>query len=84
MVCPRCNSELIETVKHGVVIDHCSTCGGIWLDKGELAKILSQIREAEASLDEEFRPLWKDRHEYYDKYRYKKKSRFEKIFDIFD
>ncbi len=84
MVCPRCNSELIETVKHGVVIDHCTGCGGIWLDKGEMAKIISQIKQAENSLDEEFRPLWKDRHEYYDKYRYKKKSKFEKIFDIFD
>ncbi len=84
MICPRCNSELIETVKHGVVIDHCTSCGGIWLDKGEMAKIISQIKEAENSLDEEFRPLWKEKHEYYDKYRYKKKSKFEKIFDIFD
>lgn len=84
MICPRCNSELIEAVKHGVVIDHCHSCGGMWLDKGEMAKIISQIKQAEASLDEEFKPLWKEKHEYYDKYKYKKKSKFEKIFDIFD
>lgn len=84
MICPRCNGELIEAVKHGVVIDHCPSCGGIWLDKGEMAKIISQIKQAESSLDEEFKPLWKEKHEYYDKYRHKKKSKFEKIFDIFD
>lgn len=84
MICPRCKSELNETVKHGVVIDHCLSCGGIWLDKGEMAKIISHIRQAESSLDEEFRPLWKEKYEYYDKYKYKKKSKFEKILDIFD
>ncbi|BCB95464.1 hypothetical protein JZK55_03860 [Dissulfurispira thermophila] len=84
MICPRCKGELTETVKHNVVIDHCTSCGGIWLDKGELSKIISQIKQAEASLDEEFKPLWKDKREYYDKYKYKKKSTFEKIFDIFD
>lgn len=84
MVCPRCNIELNEVVKQGVVIDHCRGCGGIWLDKGELGKISSQIKQAEASLDDEFRPLWKDKKEYYDKYKYKRKSTFQKVFDIFD
>ncbi len=84
MICPKCNSELIEVAKHGVVIDNCTSCGGIWLDKGEMGKIISQIKQAESSLDEEFRPLWKERPGYYDQYKYKKKSKFEKIFDIFD
>lgn len=84
MVCPRCNGELIEVVKHGVTIDHCVSCGGLWLDKGELAKIINHIKQAEASLDDEFKPLWKERNEYYEKYKYKRKSAFEKIFDIFD
>ena len=84
MICPRCNSELVEVVKHAVVIDHCTACGGIWLDKGELAKIISQIKQAESSLDDEFKPMWKEKPEYYDKYKYKKKSTFGKIFDIFD
>lgn len=53
MNCPRCANDLTEVMKHGVVIDICSSCGGMWLDKGELAKITAQIREAEASLDRE-------------------------------
>lgn len=87
MVCPRCNGELAEVVKHGVVIDHCSGCGGIWLDKGELGKILSQIKQAESSLDDEFRPFFKDKKEYADKYehyKHKRKTTMQKIFDIFD
>jgi Zn-finger nucleic acid-binding protein len=89
MVCPRCNDQLVEVVKHGVVIDHCNACGGIWLDKGEMGKIISQIKQVESSLDEEFKPLLreKEKKEYYDKYdkyRYKQKSTLKKIFDIFD
>lgn len=53
MNCPRCRNDLTEVTKHGVAIDICSSCGGMWLDKGELAKITAKIREAEASLDRE-------------------------------
>jgi len=84
MICPRCNSDLIEVVKQGIVIDHCNSCGGIWLDKGEMGKITSQMKQAEAALDEEFRPLWKEKKEYHDRYSYKKKSTLGKLFDIFD
>lgn len=87
MQCPRCNQDLIEVKKHGVVIDACTACGGIWLDKGEMGKVISQIKEAENAIDEEIKPIFKERKEYkehYDKYKYKKKSTFGKIFDIFD
>jgi uncharacterized protein len=53
MNCPRCNSEMSEVVKSTVVVDVCAGCGGIFLDKGELAKILSQMKEAEATLNSE-------------------------------
>lgn len=62
-------------------------CGGIWLEKGEMSKMTSQIKQAESSLDDEFRPLFKEKKEYYDKYdkyRYKQKSTYQRIFDIFD
>lgn len=84
MNCPRCNAELVEIMKHGVVLDNCTSCGGIWLDKGELGKILSQLKQAEAALDRELEPLWKGKKEYYDKYAYKKKSAWGKLADIFD
>jgi hypothetical protein len=36
MLCPKCNGKLIERTFRDVVIDECSGCKGIWLDKGEL------------------------------------------------
>jgi uncharacterized protein len=35
MTCPRCGAELSERVEHGVRVDQCPSCGGLWLDKGE-------------------------------------------------
>ena len=55
MICPRCQGELFESVKQGVTIDHCSGCKGIWLDQGELAKIIAHMKQVESSLDAEFR-----------------------------
>jgi len=43
--CPACHSQmLIQDVKHDqehVEIDRCGTCGGIWLDKGEVEHIMT-------------------------------------------
>jgi uncharacterized protein len=36
MRCPKDGSELLETELRGVKVDICSTCGGMWLDAGEL------------------------------------------------
>jgi ribosomal protein L37AE/L43A len=34
--CPRCGGHLAERVHHHMKIDVCESCGGTWLDKGEL------------------------------------------------
>jgi uncharacterized protein len=34
--CPRCGIDLEERDHNGVKIDQCASCGGMWLDKGEL------------------------------------------------
>jgi uncharacterized protein len=43
--CPRDGTELVEVVRSGVRVDACRTCRGVWLDRGELDKILE--REAQ-------------------------------------
>ncbi len=53
MNCPRCGNGMNEVTRHDVIVDVCPGCGGIWLDKGELAKITGHMREAETSLDAE-------------------------------
>ncbi len=50
MKCPVCeNSELLMTERQGVEIDYCSNCRGIWLDRGELDKILEKTDSADYS-----------------------------------
>lgn len=44
IVCPVCTAPLKETVKDGVLIDICTQCGGVWLDRGELEKLLYSAR----------------------------------------
>lgn len=40
MKCPTCDETLLMTVRQNVEIDYCPQCRGIWLDKGELDKLL--------------------------------------------
>jgi len=90
MKCPRCvNVELLEVNKYGVLVDICPVCGGIWLDKGELSKIIQAIQRAESALEEELRGITREYPEVYRRYeeykhKKKKKSIFGEIFDIFD
>ena len=42
MTCPRCGEPLHERVEHGVRVDECPSCGGLWLDKGELETLAGQ------------------------------------------
>lgn len=85
MNCPVCNVQLLISDKQGIEIDYCPKCRGIWLDRGELEKII----ERSNSFQSENRPLQKyddddDYHyKYKDKdYKYKKKKGF--LGDIFD
>jgi hypothetical protein len=56
MRCPSCgDSRLIEIERSDVLIDACPSCRGVWLDRGELDKILVQERRlATADPDEDF------------------------------
>jgi Zn-finger nucleic acid-binding protein len=42
MNCPVCNVDLVMSDKQGVEIDYCPKCRGIWLDRGELDKIIER------------------------------------------
>lgn len=43
MRCPRCeNVTLDEIDRSGVTVDRCGQCRGIWLDRGELEKLLAR------------------------------------------
>jgi Zn-finger nucleic acid-binding protein len=43
MRCPRCEERVLEErERDGIMIDGCPTCRGIWLDRGELEKLLAR------------------------------------------
>jgi hypothetical protein len=42
MRCPKCGMELAEVEFRKVIVDACFSCGGMYLDKGEIDNILAQ------------------------------------------
>lgn len=42
MKCPKCNETLIMADRQGIEIDYCPNCRGVWLDRGELDKIIER------------------------------------------
>ena len=42
MLCPVCHEELKMMDRQGVEIDYCPTCRGVWLDRGELDKVIER------------------------------------------
>lgn len=73
MKCPNCNVNLVMTDRSGVEIDYCPDCRGVWLDRGELDKIIDRAAQ-------NIKPVQNDsfgEKQFYPKdndYRYKKKK----------
>lgn len=46
MKCPRCPEAVLEErEREGVTVDGCRTCYGIWLDRGELERLIARARD---------------------------------------
>ena len=55
MKCPLDGAELVMTERQGIEIDYCPTCRGVWLDRGELDKLIERTAAVPAGGD------WDDR-----------------------
>lgn len=42
MDCPVCSVPLVMSDRQGIEIDYCPKCRGVWLDRGELDKIIER------------------------------------------
>jgi uncharacterized protein len=91
MKCPQCATEpLVMSERQGVEIDYCASCRGVWLDRGELDKILERsVREQGLSDrryddDDDHRGRYEHDPRHHDpRYRKKrKKNFFEEILDF--
>ena len=50
MKCPRCDgTSLTMSERQNVEIDYCPQCRGIWLDRGELDKLIERSEQADPS-----------------------------------
>lgn len=79
MTCPNDGAVLVMSDRQGIEIDYCPSCRGVWLDRGELDKIIERSAPAApASLAEV--PRY-DRGDYHDKRHYKRKSFLSELFD---
>ncbi|HTV70797.1 MAG TPA: zf-TFIIB domain-containing protein [Rhizobiaceae bacterium] len=89
MKCPIDNTELMMSDRQGIEIDYCPQCRGVWLDRGELDKIIERAnREDDRSSESRDRNLVRDdrydrRDDHYDRsHKRKKKSLLGDIFDF--
>jgi len=96
MNCPACtNVTLLMMERQNVEIDYCPTCRGVWLDRGELDKIIERsASEGRPTVEQravEAPPRYADQHDRtYDKHRdeghgqyqqHRKKSFLSDLFD---
>lgn len=80
-LCPVCGVELKPRIVYGIEVDYCPRCGGIWLDGGELQKLVAKIKEYDVEYHR-YKPLSEWEEEHYRKR--KKRSFFEFIEDLFE
>ena len=57
MNCPNCNETLVMTDRQGVEIDYCPKCRGVWLDKGELDKLIERTSSFQGPQENTGMPL---------------------------
>ena len=43
--CPRCGGQMSPRTEHGVRAEECSSCGGLWLDKGDFETLARREEE---------------------------------------
>lgn len=94
MKCPVDGETLKITERAGVEIDYCPVCRGVWLDRGELDKIIERVdgpmREPEPAREDSWADHsdWDDRRNYDDRPRGRRPKRREsllgELFDLFD
>lgn len=82
MNCPICNVTLAISDKQGIEIDYCPKCRGVWLDRGELDKIIE--RSASEVQSPYFGTNQSYRKPHYDNDHYKQHRPKSWLSDLFD
>jgi len=86
-LCPVDQSPLVMSERQGVEIDYCPTCRGVWLDRGELDKIIEKSSAVPAVPQPRDQDPWQDQsrhpvqHGYGHKPHKRRKTFLEELFD---
>jgi hypothetical protein len=86
MKCPVDNDTLVMSERNGIEIDYCPKCRGVWLDRGELDKIIERSMAVEQTQpQQQARPKEYARSDdYRNQGRPQKKRRESFLGDLFD
>jgi Zn-finger nucleic acid-binding protein len=60
LMCPNCNASMTEVKRNDVAFDMCPTCRGVWLDRGELEKIIAGARDEVAAFEQDRAQFYQD------------------------
>lgn len=82
MKCPNDSTTLSISDKQGVEIDYCPECRGVWLDRGELDKLIERSDAGRVAPSTE--RYEEPRRQDYDNSRQKPKKRESFLGDLFD
>ncbi len=88
MKCPVCSDvNLLMSDRQGIEIDYCPECRGVWLDRGELDKIIERSSVAvpqQNSKQDESRSKQYSQNSRDDEYHKKKKKKGSLLGELFD
>jgi uncharacterized protein len=95
MKCPNCNETLVMADRQGVEIDYCPKCRGVWLDRGELDKIIERSADYSPNAgqeperhykqsDDDYKKQYPQQGGYYNDPHYKHKKKKGFLGDFFD
>ena len=85
MQCPVCpSSTLVMSDRQGIEIDYCPQCRGVWLDRGELDKIIDRSAPAAGQQPAQRPAPVQEPHYQQPGGHYRKKKREGFLSDIFD
>jgi Zn-finger nucleic acid-binding protein len=83
MKCPICEEvNLVMADRQGIEIDYCPKCRGVWLDRGELDKLIERSAAQQTAPRE--REAYHDRSQRHDNRDYRHKKKKSLLGELFD
>lgn len=88
MKCPNDQTTLVISERQNIEIDYCPECRGVWLDRGELDKILERSSAEAAPRLADVKPSYRPEPSYHEQrsgdHDHKRKKKDSFLGDIFD